>query len=837
MSVGKVERLSDSESDADQLTLASGHESSALSDSNDEYKPEPYSGYFSKQRSEDSSEELPTKKAKIDMSPAATISPMPTASSGPYAKNVFKMMAKMGYQEGKGLGKNEQGRVEIVEASKQRGRRGLGLHIKGLEMQNIEWNPDEEMVSAEETIEWLPSYSGSVPVIDELRAWKRLGTKKLVIDDETNFVSKDTLNKILSSKNIFDELDGEELRKARARSNPFETIRGVIFQNRAAMKMANIDALTDFMFTKPTDKNTKSILSSHSLLYFADMCAGPGGFSEYVLWRKKGDAKGFGLTLRDSNDFKLEEFFAGPSQMFEPHYGVGGLQGDGDIFKPENQECFIDFVKQNTENKGVHFVMADGGFSVEGQENLQEILSKQLYLCQFLVALKILRNDGHFVCKLFDLFTSFSVGLIYLMHLAFNKICICKPVTSRPANSERYIICKWLREDAGSIGDYLHEINLDLCDFTRKDPKRDVVEVVPLNVLTDDTAFYEYVRKSNELLGKKQIQGLRKIQTFVQDPNLHEDRQTKIRKQCLHNWQIPDKARTEPPKPDPKRVFQELMKEDNNMFDVQHEVLSHQKLRSIQSLYDYRCFVTGSNKRHFIMGLERGHVYIWNVDSRNQWRKLDEQQIHIELPSETLIEAEIVQEFQGEGKGQRKQNTIHAVDAYYLCGTDVRNYHFNERIDRLRKFVKAITKTTRSDLAPVSVPDIYRLEEIHKVFEKLDMKLVKGHSRQSRLCYCREKNRYFLPTGVHFIKTVKDPWMMCRSKSSNWKYWFNKTTKKSTYHYPPESSAMTRDCRLNSLHWTWEEGIKVHDLQDITQDKNKVSKEDILNFIENKLAQ
>lgn len=65
----------------------------------------------------------------------------------------------------------------------------------------------------------------------------------------------------------------------------------------------------------------KSVLSSHSLLYFADMCAGPGGFSEYVLWRRKGDAKGFGLTLRDSNDFKLEEFFAGPSQMFEPHYG------------------------------------------------------------------------------------------------------------------------------------------------------------------------------------------------------------------------------------------------------------------------------------------------------------------------------------------------------------------------------------------------------------------------------------------------------------------------------------------------------------------------------------
>jgi cap1 methyltransferase len=43
---------------------------------------------------------------------------------------------------------------------------------------------------------------------------------------------------------------------------------------------------------------------------------------------------------------------------------------------------------------GVHFMMADGGFSVEGNENVQEILSKQLYLCQFMVALGIVRTKG-----------------------------------------------------------------------------------------------------------------------------------------------------------------------------------------------------------------------------------------------------------------------------------------------------------------------------------------------------------------------------------------------------------------------------------------------------------
>ena len=65
----------------------------------------------------------------------------------------------------------------------------------------------------------------------------------------------------------------------------------------------------------------ESLVEANELLYFADVCAGPGGFSEYILWRKKGESKGFGMTLKGSNDFKLEDFYAGPPEMFEPHYG------------------------------------------------------------------------------------------------------------------------------------------------------------------------------------------------------------------------------------------------------------------------------------------------------------------------------------------------------------------------------------------------------------------------------------------------------------------------------------------------------------------------------------
>ena len=57
------------------------------------------------------------------------------------------------------------------------------------------------------------------------------------------------------------------------------------------------------------------------------MCAGPGGFSEYVLWRKNWDAKGFGFTLQNgTNEFKLEDFHAASSELFEPHYGMIFIQ-------------------------------------------------------------------------------------------------------------------------------------------------------------------------------------------------------------------------------------------------------------------------------------------------------------------------------------------------------------------------------------------------------------------------------------------------------------------------------------------------------------------------------
>lgn len=739
-----------------------------------------------------------------------------------YNSVVQNMMKSMGFKEGSGLGKYGQGRTQIIEASKQRGRRGLGLHLKELEPSDIQWDFSKEQVSVNEDVFWIPSCLKEPPRIQELRQWIKEDQKKMTIDDEDNFCDPNTLTNILACKSVFDKLEPEEMRRARTRSNPFETIRGVIFQNRAAVKMANIDAIFDFMFTDPRDDNGNSILEPHELLYFADICAGPGGFSEYILWRKKWEAKGFGFTLKGPNDFKLEEFFAGPPESFEPHYGVNGIEGDGNIYVSENLREFRRFVLENTEDKGVHFVMADGGFSVEGQENIQEILSKRLYLCQFLCALSILRTGGHFICKLFDVFTAFSVGLIYLIYRTFQHVCIHKPNTSRPANSERYIICKNRLPNTKDIHDYLYEVNCRLGQLSSTLCDQDVIEVVPLNMLKEETSFFNYIVESNNRLGEQQIIHLAKIKAFAQNIELYDEKQSDFRRECLQLWKLPDRVRSAPNRSDPKSKFRELIKgEDITYLSGKLQEFEFDHFKLIKSKHDYCCIVSGVEKsnrleRGFFLGLGRSHIFKWDGSINIKWNKVE---LAMELPSETLVYAEIVQELKGEGRAQRKINAMHLIDVLYLGGTDVRNLSFIERITMAKKLVKAVSKPSRPDFIPLRTKDIFQLEEIDQIFDRLAMKIVKGSSGMPRLCYKMEDERHFLPTGLFIIKMVEDPWMTAFSRTNNRKYFFNLMNGKSTFDAPKAVYSNFKSCFSKRLFWAWESGVKLLDCHRATEGK------------------
>ena len=110
------------------------------------------------------------------------------------------------------------------------------------------------------------------------------------------------------------------------------------------------------------------------------MAAGPGGFSEYILWRRGASAKGFGFTLRGDHDFTTHRFHhrAHP-ELFHPYYGPAN---DGDLYSSDNIRAYREVVRRSTDGQMLHVLMGDGGFDVSGLENIQEVMNKQLLLQQ-----------------------------------------------------------------------------------------------------------------------------------------------------------------------------------------------------------------------------------------------------------------------------------------------------------------------------------------------------------------------------------------------------------------------------------------------------------------------
>jgi len=620
-----------------------------------------------KLKSEDAIDSIKKEKSTAEIELANNMLIYDSKNNLSHTSKAQNMMKKMGYKPGKGLGKDDQGRVDPIEAITQRGRRGLGHYVPGLKEASLKWNPEEEEIKAVEDIEWLPNVHSDT-LTENIRDWLKFGPKKLTIDDETMFCDPEILEQIIMSKTVFDKLDKVEMRKARTRSNPYETIRTANFLNRAAVKMANINKACNFMFTDP--KN----LHPDDLLYFADVCAGPGGFSEYILSRKKWHAKGFGFTLKNENDFTLDEFFAGPCETFHPFYGS---KENGDVFDPQNQEEFRSLIMKHTYGKGVHFMMSDGGFSVEGQENIQEILSKQLYLCQCLVALMIVRPGGHFVTKLFDLFTPFSIGLVYLMYRCFEYICIFKPNSSRPANSERYLICKRKKFDTQAVVDHLSHVNHLLLT---KDDNNDVIQLVPLDVLEADKAFVTYLRSSNNALGKKQIIGLLKIAAFCEDPMLTEPKQADMRKECLNYWDISNKTRMRPQIVRPQDKIWGILNGSECFFGSEAQKLTIENIKTLLNQpYNWFCMPCGFSScdkpATFYLGLGRRKVFRYIKGGK--WESIGD--IKIELPPDTLVYAELVYESKFTDKCFLKTHALHILDAYMLGGEDVSKRYLYDR--------------------------------------------------------------------------------------------------------------------------------------------------------------
>jgi 23S rRNA U2552 (ribose-2'-O)-methylase RlmE/FtsJ len=217
--------------------------------------------------------------------------------------------------------------------------------------------------------------------------------------------------------------------EARDATNPFEHIGKSIFINRAAVKLANIDAVFEVSGQFGFDHQ-----QSEAQFTFCDIAAGPGSFTQYLQYRYP-NARGFGITLRKPSSLDWSLKFIDQTR-FEAFYGPDET---GDLYT--NWHPFITHVL-TAYPEGVDLVTADGGFETLER---QEFLSSRLLATQATVGIACTKIGGNFVLKVFDTVTTFSAQVLFMLSLCFDQIYIFKPVSSRPANAEKYVICQGRR--------------------------------------------------------------------------------------------------------------------------------------------------------------------------------------------------------------------------------------------------------------------------------------------------------------------------------------------------------------------------------------------------------
>jgi 23S rRNA U2552 (ribose-2'-O)-methylase RlmE/FtsJ len=264
--------------------------------------------------------------------------------------------------------------------------------------------------------------------------------------------------KLMEIKNAIDNYDIKDWDKSKKMANPYELIYMPSRKIRHE-SIANIDPLSRSYF------KMWEMLFHHSFLpgdsrksCILNIAEGPGGFIEALVNYRKRYHNAVdtinAITLKSTNKEipgwdKAYQFLI-RNQNVKIHYGADNT---GNIYSVENIKHLRSYIHDN--NELATLITADGGFDYSKNFNKQEVSSFKIIFCEIVTAISNQAIGGSFICKLFDTYSNISKSFIHLLSSLYKTVLIHKPVTSRPANSEKYVICKGFR---GIREDYLEKL-------------------------------------------------------------------------------------------------------------------------------------------------------------------------------------------------------------------------------------------------------------------------------------------------------------------------------------------------------------------------------------------
>lgn len=155
----------------------------------------------------------------------------------------------------------------------------------------------------------------------------------------------------------------------------------------------------------------------------------------------------FRKEIKDTKDMNIEM--------------IDGVERGFDIdeiesFTVENIKQISQQILDKTDESGVTLFVARKLIKFEKEFN-QEIKYKKFLLLNVILGLSVLSEGGNFVIKIYDMFTHFTVSLIYILYNLFESLTIVKPFSTRPHSGCRYVICQKLNEPRPQILNYLYD--------------------------------------------------------------------------------------------------------------------------------------------------------------------------------------------------------------------------------------------------------------------------------------------------------------------------------------------------------------------------------------------
>ena len=226
------------------------------------------------------------------------------------------------------------------------------------------------------------------------------------------------------------------------------------------------------------------------------LAEGPGGFIEATDYlRKNKNDTYYGMTLLDEDPsvpgWKKTNHFL----QTHPNIKIeGGSTGTGDLLEVDN----LVYCNNKYKNQ-FDIVTADGGFDFSIDFNQQEILATNLLLAQVSFAISIQKIGGHFILKIFDIFTKTTCDIMYLLSSLYKQVYIVKPSTSRLANSEKYIVCKGFRRYPEKL------INNIINDYNTLKETKYISSILNFNI---DYFFINKIEEYNAIFGQQQIENI-----------------------------------------------------------------------------------------------------------------------------------------------------------------------------------------------------------------------------------------------------------------------------------------------------------------------------------------